>query len=289
MHGGGAIKGLRQTNTKEAVAYWYRKGVRIFEIDFAPTPDGRFVAVAHAMDDWSLNRLEILDLPSRENRTEKWFMGQKLFAFSTCGLTPISQETLLDLLLDFPDAVFMLDLFGMFAARECQSFTASLLELLPDATAVRNRILLEAYNMEMADGIQAVWQDANIIYCARYEGNLDRPGTIPPEELLSRGIRFVSYPWHCTRKHPGELQSYSQTAIIVFSRTKFNTMDKHLQKAGVSVNIVAVKFDGLRIVWQFPLYMATYLKRICVKIRLAALRRNWRIATLQAIRSSWPP
>ena len=274
MHGGGAFKGLRQTNTREAIVYWYGKGVRVFELDFAPTADGQFVAVAHSMDDRSLNRLEILELPSRGNRTASWFMGQKLFPVSTRGLNPVSLDTVADLLEKCPDCIFMLDLFGMFSFQECRVFTAALLERLPDAATMRNRILVEAYNRDMADGIQTAWQDANVIYCVRYEGNLDANETIPPEELLSRGIRFVSYPWYCTRKHPGELQSYSQAGITVFSRTKFNTLDNTLRDAGVSVDIVAVKFDGIGILWQFPLYMATYLKRMAVKIRLAARRRK---------------
>jgi len=270
-HGLGAYRGLRQTNTREAFDYWYQKGIRVFEIDMAHTMDDGYVAVAHGMDNVSLGRLEIALLP--EQRTYGWFMGQKLFAVSTKGLTPLSLADIVELLVQHPDAVVMLDLFGMFAQEQAAHFTRTLAEIIGSRTALWERLLLEAYDLNMARGIQSAQPRANVIYCVRYEENVSQPTTLSPEELMGEGIRFASYPWYCTQLHPGEIETYAAAGMTVFSRTKFNTKDKALRSAGVHVNLIAKRFDGARIVYQWPLYMATYFKRIAVKLYLRFVRR----------------
>ena len=113
MHGNGAYKGLRQTNTLDALLYWYNKGVRVFEIDMARTDDNQYVAVAHDMKDKSLRRLEIFNPP--KYRTAEWFMQQKLFSVSTKGLKPLSLQSIVNILKEHQDMIIMLDLFGMFS------------------------------------------------------------------------------------------------------------------------------------------------------------------------------
>lgn len=90
MHGLGAYKGLRQTNTLEALNYWYKKGVRVFELDIAITDDNQYFAVAHTVDAPSMKRLDIVERPQKY--TFDWFMSKKLFPVTTKGLTPISLQ-----------------------------------------------------------------------------------------------------------------------------------------------------------------------------------------------------
>ncbi len=268
MHGLGVYKGLRQTNTFDAFEYWYGKGIRVFEIDLAKTADDSYVAVAHAMDKWSLNRLELFNLPEEDERTKSWFMGQRLFSISTKGLKPLSLDSMVELLQQYENSIIMMDLYGMFSKRETQCFTRTIQKVIGEKTDLWDRILLEAYNMEMVDGIKAVSSSANIIYCVRYENNLHDEKTVSSQELIENKVGFVSYPWRCSSVHPGEIEEFSKYGLTVFSRTKFNTKDKQLKNMGVSVNIIAKRFDGPLILLQWPLYMVTYIKRIIIKVEI---------------------
>lgn len=270
MHGNGAYRGLRQTNTLDAMLYWYQRGVRVFEIDMARTSDDQYVAVAHYLNKKDLRRLEIFELPAQ--CTADWFMKRKLFSVSTRGLKPLSLQMIVDLLCSHQDMIVMLDLFGMFTLDEAEHFVKSLRDIISDREDLWKRILIETYNSEMMDGIQKVSDNVNIISCVRYEENEKDEHTVKPQELLSRGVHFVSYPWYCSESHPGEVEDFAGNGLIVFSRTKDNTMSDKLKQAGVKVNIVAQKYDGWRIVYQYPMYMLTYLKRIGVKIYIKLVK-----------------
>lgn len=263
MHGNGAYKGLRQTNTREAFEYWYTKGVRIFEIDMAQTDDGDYVAVAHYLNRKDLRRLEIFDVP--KPCTGEWFMSQKLFSISTRGLTPISLEVIVQLLSDYKDMMVMLDLFGLFQQSDTMSFILRLQSLIKDAH-LWNRILIESYNDDMTAGIQSVTREANIIVCVRSELNETMSHCISPYHLLAQGIQFVSYPWHYVRKYPHELSEFVNAGITVVSRTKSNIGSQRLCKVGVCVNLVANYFDPWLMPLQWLCYMSTYMKRVLIKI-----------------------
>lgn len=263
MHGNGAYKGLRQTNTLEAMEHWYKKGVRVFEIDMARTSDNEYVAVAHYLNKKDLNRIEIFDIS--EQCALDWFMRQKLFSISTYGLKPLSLQTIVEQLRLHEDLIVMLDLFGMFTRAEAAALTCAVQNCIGNSDALWDRLLLEAYNEEMADGIQCTESRAHVIACVRYEENEHDAQIVSPQMLLDRGIHFISYPWMYTAEHPGELEAFSKSGITVFSRTKDNTLEKKLRAAGVHVNILAQRYDGARILYQYPLYLLTYLKRIAVK------------------------
>lgn len=264
MHGLGAYKGLRQTNSLNAWEYWYSKGIKIFEIDIAKTMDNKYVAVAHALDNKSLRRLELFNLP--EYRSFEWFMSQKLFQISTSGLSPLSIEQIVSFIEIHSDIVIMLDLFGLFERLEAKVFTEYLYLLIKDKTIIWKRILLEAYNIEMVNGIKDANDEAEVIYCARYEKTSTLEKTFSPQELIQMGIRFVSYPWHYRNRYPNEIKEFTKAGMTVFSRTKFNTKDSKLRAEGVNVNIIANKFDRFLILFQLPMYMMTYIKRLFVKI-----------------------
>lgn len=263
MHGCGAYKGLRQTNTKEAILHWYNKGVRVMEIDMAPTSDGDYVAVAHHLDKKDLRRLEIFNLP--KSRTRDWFMSQKLFCISTSGLTPLSLESIVDLMKEKEDLIVMFDLFGLFSEEESKQFVEKLKTYINDP-CLWDRCLIESYNIPMIEGIHTAKEEANIIACVRYEENINEKEIISPEELLSKDVKFVSYPWYIQSQHPGEIYQYAKAGITVFSRTKSNRQSAQLIREGVSVNIVAKRFNRFLMPIQWALYMTTYLKRICIKL-----------------------
>ncbi len=271
MHGLGAVGGVRQTNTLEAFQRWYYKGVRVFEYDLAITEDKQYVAVAHTVDQKSMRRMEVLEIP--ESYSFDWFMQQRLFSYTTKGLTPLSLADVIRLLKENTDCCFMLDLFGMFTAAELTPFLEALDLLVAEDENVKSRLLLEAYNEEMAETIYGHSAQYNIIYCARYEGHMDGEA-VSVAYLRAHGIEFVSYPWMYTEHFPEEIKMYTDAGMTVFSRTVFNTKVKALKKVGVTVNIVSYQFHGWKIIYEFPLYALACVKRILMKFKIKADERK---------------
>lgn len=263
MHGGGAYKGLRQTNTLEAIEYWYRKGVRIFELDMAQTSDGDYVALAHSLNRKDLRRVEVFDLPNK--CTKEWFMKQRLFSISIHGgLTPLSLESIVNLLKDKQDIIVMFDLFGLFKKNEAAHFTERLYELIGDFPFWQ-RILIEAYNTDMVEGIHTASLESNVILSVRSELNADKPYASSLLQLMAENIHFISYPWHFYKYYPKEISQYTEAGIVVFSRTKSNIGSCRLRNKGITVNLVANRFNTYLMPLQWLVYMSTYLKRIVVK------------------------
>ncbi len=263
MHGLGAYAGLRQTNALEALEYWYGKGVRIFEMDFAQTSDNQFVAIAHSVDKKSLMRLDIVEIP--HSYTYKWFMSQRLFPVTTKGLTPISLQMIPDLLMKYPDMIIMMDMFGLFKFEDANLFCSSLVRIIGQRLELKDRILVEVYNNSMSLAVKTCGLEG--IYGARHEHDsmvIDIPTRI--NELRDLGISYISYPFKYSRAFPDEIQQYVQAGFIVFSRTLYNTKVKLLKSLGVHVNIVDYKFDGLYSPFQACSYFIACLKRLIAKI-----------------------
>lgn len=262
MHGLGAYKGLRQTNTLEALDYWYKKGVRVFELDIAITDDCQYVAVAHTVDAPSMKRLDIVERPVMY--TYDWFMSKKLFPVTTDGLTPISLQMIPSIMREYPDSIIMFDIFGFFTARQTFDFCTALKNII-DGHELNDRILVEAYNFKMLGSICE--QKLEPIYCARHEHDLTVTDAVSLRvaSLKECGVRFISYPWKYTEKFAGEIKAYTQAGFTVFSRTKYNTLTQQLQEAGVTVNIIAYRFDGAKAPFQKLAYYAACFKRLVAK------------------------
>lgn len=262
MHGLGAYKGLRQTNTIEAFKYWYHKGVRIFELDMAVTEDGCYVAVAHSVDYKSMKRMEILERP--QSYSHQWFMAQKLFPLTTKGLSPIDFHTLRKILEDYPDTQFMLDLFGFFTRKEVAPLVSDLKRMLNYESRLLERIIVEAYNIDMAREICN--QGVQCIFCARHEydlGEIDLSLRI--SALVDLGVKFVSYPWKYATVFPGEIERYANMGMTVYSRTLYNRETVLLAGKGVKVNIVDCVFDNVLYPLQLLFYYMQCAKRLVSK------------------------
>lgn len=269
MHGCGAYKGLRQTNTKEAVEYWYSKGVRIMEIDIAETDDKDYVALAHYLRKRDLERVELFDIP--EIKTKDWFTSQKLFSISTSGLTALCLDTIIQLLKEYKNLHVMFDLYGLFSFQQAETFAEVFKEKTSDR-GIKDRVLLEAYSKEMVDGIRNVDADINIIYCVRYEKNLLDAECISVDYLKLNNIGYISYPWYITKYHKSEIEQYSSAGVVVYSRTKSNIKNNQLVKAGVTVNIVPVVYDRYLLPIQWLFYHLTYVKRAIVKLYICIFK-----------------
>jgi glycerophosphoryl diester phosphodiesterase len=273
MHGLGAYRGVRQTNSRDAFLHWYERGIRVFEVDLALADDGKYIAVAHGVDDRSLNRLELVNLP--EHRTSAWFMAQKLFAISTEGLAPLCLESILALMGSCPDAVFMLDLFGLFEREQVKAFSAELLHLLAGRTALLDRLLIESYNEEMLCALRDFVPGASVIHAVRHECRPTQETDAQTIDMLeAKCVRFVSFPWMYAWKDMRGLAAYHEANLTIFSRSKFNTQTWVMKRAGVAVNLVSARFDGALILVQWPMYMATYVKRAYMKWKVRRLTRS---------------
>ena len=262
MHGLGAYKGLRQTNTLEALDYWYKKGVRVFEMDIAMTEDDQFVAVAHSVDAPSMKRLDIIEKP--DHYTIGWFMSKKLFPVSTKGLTPISLQMIPQIMDMYSDAIIMFDLYGLFEFKLADQFCNALDNQIKAHEKLRSRMLIEAYNLMMLDAICKHKYEP--IYCARYEHDLGKTTiALRIKGLKDFGVRFISYPWKYNKLFPGEISEYVRAGMTVFSRTVYNTKINELQAAGININIIAYRFDGMKTPFQVIAYFAACTKRIVAK------------------------
>lgn len=262
MHGCGAYKGVRQTNSLEALNLWYTKGVRCFEIDISETSDGRYVA-SHGLDRKSLSRMEISNPPV--SCEYPWFIRQRLFSMTTEGLTPLDLDGLMNFLESHPDVCFMLDLFPINCQPMLEGFLNALDTLMTGKRNLRERILLEAYDTYMVDIIHG--HAYKIIYSVRNEKNLDSPA-VSINYLNNHGIEFISYPWMYENTFQGELKSYTEKGIYAFSKTVFNTKKKKLKDNGVTVNIVSYQFHGTKTLYEFPVYIINCGKRLITKFKM---------------------
>lgn len=263
MHGLGAFAGVRQTNTKEAFYRWYKKGIKCFEFDIGKTADNKYVAVAHTVDKKSMRRMEVFEEP--KEYTESWFMSQTLFSLSTKGLTPMSLNDIIKLLIKHEDIVVMLDLFGLFEKTEILDFLAALSDSIGDNKTIKERLLVESYSLEAAGFIAQ--HDYRGIYCARHEYNTAEINIAETISFLkANNVLFISYPFMYNESFKGELENYSKNGLTVFSRTKYNNKQKELSSYGVTVNIVSFVFDKKLFLFQYMAYMCACFRRLLAKI-----------------------
>jgi len=241
MHGCGYYKGTYHANALEALNYWRERGVKVMEIDMAKTLDGGFVALAHLMNPHYLKKLEINPLKdnSEDKFSEAWFVRQKLCSKTTCGLTPMSLETICDLLDNDPDLIVMFDLWRMWDKEATFIFANKLKEFLKQEGA-KDRCVIEIYNKNMLAGVRECDNDLNVIYCVHTHKEPEYEDNVSPGILKEMGINIISYPWEYTRKYPGEIESYHKSGFTIFSLSEDNRYSRKMRKAGVNVNLVDV-------------------------------------------------
>ena len=103
-HAGGEIDGYTYTNSKEAVEYAVKCGVRYVELDLALTSDSCLVAV----HDWAEFRA-MAGAPPLPNASEsldkQWFIESKIYG----RFTPLTAEDIVDILNKYPDITLVTD------------------------------------------------------------------------------------------------------------------------------------------------------------------------------------
>lgn len=108
MHAGGRIHGFTYANTVDAILHHYRRGKKLFEIDFLRTSDG----VYWGLHDWKRIHSPLFEQEEEEGRKYTNFpldsQTLKNIKFSH-GMCHIDLDVLRDLIREYPDIVIITD------------------------------------------------------------------------------------------------------------------------------------------------------------------------------------
>lgn len=269
MHGLGFFKGTKHANTYDGLQYWLSEGVKFMEVDVAPTIDGQYVALAHMMKHHDLLRLEISELGGSDVYTHSWFMRQKLFGQTTKGLRPLDIAMIVDELRKSEHLMVMFDLYGMWTFEETVLFTKNLLNIIDRDKDLVSRMLVEAYNQEMIDGIKKASNgEISIIYCIHEDSAGAHHQFMPASTLEEQEIRHISYPWTYVKQYPGELEEYAAKDFIIVSLSKDNRYAKEMQRRGVNIALVDNIYHTKDFIVKYPQYLMERVKNLLVQRRL---------------------
>lgn len=261
MHGCGAFRGILHSNSKEAYNHWKNK-VKVFETDVVETEDSQFVLFAsHGLTARDLKRLEIYNPVSSGLRTKEWLLNQKVFTRSSCGLSVMSLEYVMDEMLEDENLIFIFDLFGLWESTS--SFAQQLVKLVRGRNLL-NRIIVEVYYEIQIEALKDIDRRINIMYCVKEE-SLPRPNNIKMERLIELGVGSISYPWHYL-DDSNDLKRYVQAGFIIMSLTKSNRKCKKLKELGVNINNVDIVYTIGSLGCQISMYLWGRLKWYVVKI-----------------------
>lgn len=259
MHGCGYYKGASHANSLEAMQYWMRHGVKVIEIDICKTIDDKFVAMAHLLNSKFLNALDIN--PDKDNSQDKftghWFMRQRLCKRSTGGLSPMNLAMIIEEMTNNSEVVVMFDLWGLWDVDSAKLFAEQIDRLEQN---IKDRCVLEVYNKKMLAGIREVNSSLFVMYCVHGSSAAEFDENVSPEILKKLGVDIISYPWVCTKGHPGELEKYHQEGFTIFSLSHDNRLNKQMRDVGVNVNLIDV--------FHSPKYYAlSLMDRVMMKVR----------------------
>lgn len=265
MHGCGYFKGTEHVNAYESFKYWQSKGVKVMEIDMTQSLDGKYIALAHLMNERYLRMLEILP-PYRDTEykkfTEEWFLNKKICQQTTDGLTPMNLSAIVNEMEKDPEIILMFDLWRMWSKEETQKFAD---ELTKQSKDVQGRCVLEVYNKDMIEGIRIANPDLQIMYCVHGNREPEYDQNVNPSLLKELGIDIISYPWSFTKEFPGELEKYHQLGFTIFSLSTDNRYNAQMRKAGVNVNLVDTLYtptNAIKLYFEKIIYKLSFYGRI---------------------------
>jgi glycerophosphoryl diester phosphodiesterase len=159
-HAGGALFGtdgeiIAYTNSLEAIEQNYRKGHRVFEIDFSLTKDGKLAAV----HDWShgkeITQADWIDIPTNEEWKKEKIYGQ---------YTPLDINDIITLMEKYKDLFIITD------TKEIQGdiIARQFMEIYNTAEQINietlNRFIPQIYYPQMLKIIYDVYPFQNVIY-----------------------------------------------------------------------------------------------------------------------------
>lgn len=240
----GSIAGTYHTNTLEGYEHWKAAGIKFWETDVAISSDDRYVMIGHYLDEPTMRRMEIDDLP--QELTYDWYMKQKLFPKSTKGLTPLSLEDMIASAKEETDAVYMLDMYP-FSIEDSYNKTKHFLTYLDNCIgedkSLYDRIIVEAYNKGMIDAIgefpQIKYRQMSVSTFMTNENISDIHQVV--KYAKENKISVISYEWRYAKKHIDHLEVLKDCGFVFISRSVTNVFG-NAKKKKYGVNIALLDY-----------------------------------------------
>lgn len=265
MHGGGEINSHMMTNSFDAYNLWHSHGLRQFEFDIVETIDGNYVA-SHDFTTEAFKALGIINIPSLDECTEKWFLNQRLFMDEDgIGLRTMNLEEVLKLTLQPQIDYVMIDP-KTFSYHSCSKLLNKISKIIEENNINGKKIIFEAYNIDMMEAMSQyndmlLWQ-----YC--YDDDIQQGnskitrdmGLSCIEILRKHNISVISFPWKQAVENLKVLKRLKEEEFVIYSRTRNNIFSDLLIKAGVDVNIVDHIVTGEQCL-QLEDYRAKYIAK----------------------------
>ncbi len=168
-HALGQIEGRYETNSREAFLHSYDQGIRVFEADFQLTSDGILV-VRHDFEQISYYNLEQVVYNKDTSMTYDRYINEKI----NFKYTPLTGESLLQLLVEHPDAYLITDT----KHTDSPTLTSQFTQLVQIAQKlgepqVLDRIVVQIYNPEMYHQVGEIYPFDQWIYTLYQQENPD--------------------------------------------------------------------------------------------------------------------
>ena len=241
MHACGMYNGTMFTNSLEAFEYWWKKGIKLFEIDIDRTDDGEYVA-CHDFCYSTFKKMEIDDIPSICSR--EWFLNQKIFSKTTEGLTTMDLERIFELLRLHKDMSVMIDP-KVYSYSLCCELLGKIRVLIEEYNINKNQVIFETYNMDMIQATKKFHEMLQYQHCIDDEiqmGTSAQIRELPVQEqiniLKQNEIKIISYPWKFMVERLDILKTLREEEFVIFSKTRNNIFSELLIQAEVSVNLI---------------------------------------------------
>ena len=237
MHGAGAYYGCTHTNSKEAFEYWYKKGIKVFEIDVGIDENyNEGIAFAHRLKrdgDW-------LHKEVNPRHVKADYKTTAIYPESTRGLSIMSISEVFSYLRDDSEMLIMFDLWEGWDYELCCKLTRLISHEIGNHLELWDRLLIEVYTNDMILAVKNVAPAAHMIFGESAYGE-----AITMNQLISSGISFVSFPRKMARRFFSKFQEYKNHCFTVFSYSSSNLGWKKWKKKGVDVSIIDNKYDNI--------------------------------------------
>lgn len=162
-HAMGGIDGLTYSNTYEAFAANYEKGLRVFEADLLLSKDGKLIA-RHEWGESFTVMMGQEDVMDPGTHAAVWTYEEFKNAKIKGQYEPLGWEDLLDLLKEYPDMYLITDTKQIEPEETDQIFNIIVDSAKEKDPELLNRIVPQIYYQSMWDDIQAKYPFESVIF-----------------------------------------------------------------------------------------------------------------------------
>lgn len=228
-HALGEVNGKTYLNSKEGFLKYYKKGVRLFEVDLVKTSDDVWVcrhSWNQSMGQWETEGKQIL--------MEEEFLSRPLYdQYETMTLKELFQ-----LLKKYPDAFVLLD-SKQYSIRNYQKTIEDYVEYMEiakeaDAKEVLGQLIPEIYNEAMFPGTALLYQFPSYIYSLWQEYTIEELEHIG-DFCIEKGIPAVTVYRKYWTKEVQDIFSDRGIYVYVYTVNDIPEAKKYLQAGAAGV------------------------------------------------------